>query len=134
MGFPNLDDFEAFVWIPDLFSIFSAKYWNYARFFWNGFQHWISSNKQKNIANNEKYCFPGPNNSNIPRIVSIIAEAFFREAIEPSKPEGYRMTNIIRQIQSNETFFQSVIQTLSPELQQALHNALHTAPSTWEIW
>lgn len=74
--------------------------------------------------------FLGPNNTNIPRIVSIIAEAFFREAIEPSKPEGFRMTNIIRQIQSNETFFQSVVQNLTPELQQALHTALHTPPST----
>lgn len=77
------------------------------------------------------FCFIlGPNNSNIPRIINIIAEAFFREAIDPSKPEGYRMSNIVRQVQSNESFFQSVVQSLTPELQQALHVALHTPPST----
>ncbi|XP_056644461.1 importin-5 [Diorhabda sublineata] len=72
----------------------------------------------------------GVNNSNIPRIIGIIAEAFFREVIEPTKPEGFRMVNIVRQVQSNETFFQSVVQSLAPELQQALHVALHTAPTS----
>lgn len=49
--------------------------------------------------------------------------------MEPTKPEGIRMLNIVRQVQSNETLFQNVIQSLAPELQQALHNALHT-PAT----
>ncbi|EFA03140.1 importin-5 [Tribolium castaneum] len=70
----------------------------------------------------------GAGNANIPRIVTIIAEAFFREVIEPSKPEGYRMVNLVRQVQSNESYFQSIVQTLAPELQHALHVALHAPP------
>ncbi|KAL1491195.1 hypothetical protein ABEB36_011831 [Hypothenemus hampei] len=72
----------------------------------------------------------GANNSNIPKIMHIIAEAFHREAIEPQSPEGSRMLNIVRQVQSNESFFQSVVATMSPEQQQALHLALHTAATT----
>lgn len=72
----------------------------------------------------------GANNSNIPRIINIIAEAFYRDAIEPGKMESYRMLNIVRQVQSNESFFQTVVQQMAPELQQALHVALHTIPST----
>ncbi|KAK9870586.1 hypothetical protein WA026_008149 [Henosepilachna vigintioctopunctata] len=68
----------------------------------------------------------GAGNVNIPRIVYVVAEAFFRDVIEPSKPEGIRMLNIVRQVQSNEAMFQTVIQSLTPELQQTLHNALHT--------
>ncbi|KAF7281384.1 karyopherin beta 3 [Rhynchophorus ferrugineus] len=68
----------------------------------------------------------GPNNSFIPRIIHIIAEAFHRDAIEAKSPEGSRMLNIVRQVQSNESFFQSVVESLAPELQQALHVALHT--------
>jgi HEAT repeat protein len=72
----------------------------------------------------------GAGNSNIPRIINILAEAFYREVIDPSKPEGFRMVNIVRQVQSNESFFQSVVQTLPPELQHALHVALHATPSS----
>lgn len=50
----------------------------------------------------------------------------FREDIEFSKPGGNRMKNI----SSNKLFFQSCIQTLCPELQQALHAALHSLSST----
>ncbi|CAH0556676.1 unnamed protein product [Brassicogethes aeneus] len=71
----------------------------------------------------------GANNENIPRIINIIAEAFFRDAIDASKPEGFRMLNIVRQVQSNESFFQNIVQALAPELQQALHVALHTPPA-----
>nr|CAH7769767.1 unnamed protein product [Callosobruchus chinensis] len=67
----------------------------------------------------------GPNNENIPRIITIIAEAFFREVVEASKPEGFRMLSLVRQVQTNESLFQTVVQQLSPELQQALHVALH---------
>lgn len=72
----------------------------------------------------------GANNSNIPRIMNIIAEAFYRDVIEPSVMEGFRMLNIVRQVQSNESFFQSIVQQMAPELQQALHVALHTIPSS----
>lgn len=67
----------------------------------------------------------GAGNINIPRIIAIVAEAFFRDVMEPTKPEGVRMLNIVRQVQSNEALFQTVVQSLAAELQQALHNALH---------
>ncbi|XP_050306794.1 importin-5 [Anthonomus grandis grandis] len=70
----------------------------------------------------------GVNNANIPKIIQIISEAFYKEAIEPSSTEGARMLNIVRQVQVNESFFQTVVQALAPEQQQALHAALH-APS-----
>lgn len=66
----------------------------------------------------------GPNNTNLPRLVGIMAEAFSKEVIEPTKEVGVRMTNIVRQIQSNETMFQSCIAALTPEQQQALSSAL----------
>lgn len=73
--------------------------------------------------------FLGSGNENIPRIMSIFAEAFHREAIQPGKPEGIRLVNIVRQVQTNETLFQNIVSSLQPELQQALHVALHAPPS-----
>lgn len=75
------------------------------------------------------FFFAGPNNENIPKILNIFAEAFYRDVIEPSNVEGFRMLNIVRQVQSNETLFQNIVSTFRPELQQALHVALH-APRT----
>lgn len=72
--------------------------------------------------------FSGANNANIPKIIHIIAEAFHMEVMEPSSTEGARMLNIVRQVQSNESFFQTVVQTMTPEQQQALHAALHATP------
>lgn len=68
----------------------------------------------------------GINNANIPKLVGIIAEAFSKEVVEPTVPVGIRMTNIVRQIQSNETMFQTCIAALTPEQQQALSSALQT--------
>lgn len=68
----------------------------------------------------------GPNNANLPKLVGIMAEAFSKEVIEPTAPVGIRMTNIVRQIQSNESMFQNCIAALSPEQQQALSSALQT--------
>ncbi|XP_017777748.1 PREDICTED: importin-5 [Nicrophorus vespilloides] len=71
----------------------------------------------------------GAGNDNVPRIISIFAEAFYREALDASKPESVRVLNIIRQVQSNEQLFQGILSALRPELQQALHIALHTPPA-----
>ncbi|XP_066262018.1 importin-5 [Euwallacea similis] len=72
----------------------------------------------------------GVNNANIPKIIHIIAEAFNNEVLEPSSTEGARMLNIVRQVQSNDTFFQTVVQTMTPEQQQALHAALHSSTAS----
>lgn len=70
----------------------------------------------------------GPNNTNLPRLVGIMAEAFSKEVIKSTQPVGIRMTNIVRQIQSNDTMFQTCIAALTPEQQQALSSALQTQP------
>ncbi|KAI4464528.1 importin beta [Holotrichia oblita] len=67
----------------------------------------------------------GPGNSNIPRIITIFAEAFFRDAMDPTSQNSQRILNIIKQVQANATLFQNVVSTLRPELQQALHIALN---------
>lgn len=41
----------------------------------------------------------GPNNSNIPRLIAIMAEAFLRDAIPAEHEVKQRMLHIIRQIQ-----------------------------------
>jgi len=71
----------------------------------------------------------GSGNDNIPRIIQIFAEAFFRDVLDPAKPSGVRVLSIIRQVQSNEQLFQGVVTALRPELQQALHMALHMPTS-----
>lgn len=68
----------------------------------------------------------GVNNSNLPKLVGIMAETFSKEVIDPTAPVGIRMTNIVRQIQSNDTMFQTCIANLTPEQQQALSSALST--------
>ncbi|KAK4879979.1 hypothetical protein RN001_008125 [Aquatica leii] len=70
----------------------------------------------------------GPGNGNIPKILNIFAEAFYRDMIDTSSPEGFRMLNIVKQVQSNESLFQNVVTGFRPELQQALHVALHAPP------
>lgn len=70
----------------------------------------------------------GAGNENVPRILRIFAHAFSKEAIDPAKPEGVRILNIIRQVQSNEQVFQNIVTNFSADLQQALHVALNTTP------
>lgn len=41
----------------------------------------------------------GPNNSNLPKLIAIIAEAFYQDAIQPEHAVAQRMLNIVRQIQ-----------------------------------
>lgn len=65
----------------------------------------------------------GANNSNLPRIVSIIAEAFRNEAVALTNPEAQRMINIVKQIESNPELFQACIAQLTPEQNNALQEA-----------
>lgn len=75
----------------------------------------------------------GVNNCNLPRIVSIIADTFCTNVLEPKTPTGNRMLTIVKQIESNPDVMQACASTLSPEQQQALTEAyreLAAAPST----
>ncbi|XP_064638859.1 importin-5-like [Lineus longissimus] len=62
----------------------------------------------------------GENNSNVPRILAIIAEALHREVFPTDEPLYTRIGNIVRQVQTNTGMFTACIQQLSPEQQQAL--------------
>ncbi|KAL1132390.1 hypothetical protein AAG570_010345 [Ranatra chinensis] len=75
------------------------------------------------IENNNSIIL-GPNSSNIPRLIAIIAETFSRDGIASDDPVAIRMTNIVRQIQANGELFQVCISQLTSEQQVALHDAL----------
>ncbi|XP_058802795.1 importin-5 [Phymastichus coffea] len=70
----------------------------------------------------------GPNNSNLPRLISFFAEALNKEVVSSDNPVHVRILSIVRQIQSNETLFQACINVLTTDQQQALHEALSAQP------
>lgn len=65
----------------------------------------------------------GASNTNLPRIVCIIAEAFYRDVIGPSHEVGRRMVEIVKQIEQNPDVFQACLGLLSVEQKQALEDA-----------
>ncbi|XP_055921523.1 importin-5 [Eupeodes corollae] len=65
----------------------------------------------------------GANNSNLPRIVSIIAQAFKAGVVKPLSEEGSRMIGIVKQLESNPDVFQACVSILTPELKQGLEEA-----------
>ncbi|XP_055850061.1 importin-5 [Episyrphus balteatus] len=65
----------------------------------------------------------GANNSNLPRIVSIIAQAFKSGVVKPLSEEGSRMIGIVKQLESNPDVFQACVSILTPELKQGLEEA-----------
>ncbi|KAF6207377.1 hypothetical protein GE061_018618 [Apolygus lucorum] len=67
----------------------------------------------------------GPNSSNIPRLIAIIAESFHRGAICQKHPVAQRMISIIRQIQSSGEIFQLCVNQLTAEQQVALSELLN---------
>lgn len=76
----------------------------------------------------------GANNSNLPRIVLIIAEAFKNKTIPDDNPEALRMINIVKHIESNPEMFQACIAHLTPEqntaLQEAYKNVMNVQPQS----
>jgi hypothetical protein len=66
----------------------------------------------------------GENNQNLPRIVSVVAEAFQHEALPTTSEVGARMLNIVRLVMSQEAIFQACVSQLTPAAQQALSRVL----------
>ena len=62
----------------------------------------------------------GNNNSNLPQIVLVIAEAFKVKIIKPLSDEGRRLISIVKQIESNPEVFQACVTILSVEQKQSL--------------
>ncbi|CAK9814312.1 Ipo5 [Anthophora quadrimaculata] len=71
----------------------------------------------------------GPNNANLPRLISFFAEALFKDAVPTDNPVMSRILSIVTQIQNNETMFQACINALTADQQQALHEALSAQPT-----
>lgn len=69
----------------------------------------------------------GPNNANLPRLISFFAEALYKDAVSTDNPVMLRILSIVRQIQNNESMFQACINALTTDQQQALHEALSVA-------
>lgn len=65
----------------------------------------------------------GANNSNLPRIVAIIAEAYHNEVIEATQEVGRRMLEIVKQVEQSPDVFQACIGSLSAEQKTALEEA-----------
>lgn len=83
----------------------------------------------------------GPNNTNLPRIVALIADAFFHGVIQIITPTNDidnmsvdviqrnnevagRMLNIVKQIETNPEVFQACITYINDVQKQALEEAL----------
>lgn len=65
----------------------------------------------------------GANNCNLPRIVSIIAQAFANKVVAVISDVGSRMLAIVKQVESNPEVFQVCASQLTPEMQHALQEA-----------
>lgn len=65
----------------------------------------------------------GANNTNLPRIVCIIAEALYRDAIEPTHEVGRRMLEIVKQIEQSPDVFQACLSSLTADQKSALEDA-----------
>lgn len=65
----------------------------------------------------------GPNNSHLPRIVSIIAEAYYRDMVDVTEDVYRRMLDIVRQIEKSPDVFQACLSTLNADQKEALEEA-----------
>lgn len=72
----------------------------------------------------------GANNTNLPRIVCIIAEAFYRDVIDPNHEIGRRMLEIVKQIEQSPDVFQACLSTLTTEQKHALEEAYRELAAT----
>lgn len=69
----------------------------------------------------------GANHANLPRILSIFAETFMKEAIETDTEVAKRMIEIVKQcLQGQTEIAQMCISQLSQEHQLTLHNLLQS--------
>lgn len=68
----------------------------------------------------------GPNNSNIPTLIKIIAEAFLRDAIDRSHAVAQKMIMIVKGIQANQELFNASLAVLNPEQMKMLQSLLMT--------
>ncbi|XP_073425650.1 importin-5 isoform X1 [Dendrobates tinctorius] len=68
----------------------------------------------------------GPNNSNLPRIFSIIADGGVHESVKNEDLCGKRLANVVRQVQASGGLFTECVSQLNPVQQKALQDLLST--------
>lgn len=82
---------------------------NDSTYIWNVYRtslvkHWFICNIYFDHNSNNPVVL-GPNNSNLPRIFSIIADGEIHEAIKHEDPCTKRLANVVRQVQVNTCLF-----------------------------
>merc|ERR1712032_944943 len=66
----------------------------------------------------------GANNSSLPRVVAIIAEALAVEVLPPDHPSKARLIGIVKQVQGNAGVFEACVNALSEPQKLAIRTAL----------
>uniref|UniRef100_A0A674HVH8 Importin 5 n=1 Tax=Taeniopygia guttata TaxID=59729 RepID=A0A674HVH8_TAEGU len=69
----------------------------------------------------------GPNNSNLPRILGIIADGEIHEAIKHEDPCTKRLANVVRQVQTSRGLWTECISQLNADQQAAIQELLNSA-------
>ncbi|KAM4795071.1 importin-5 [Rhinophrynus dorsalis] len=69
----------------------------------------------------------GPNNSNLPKIFSIIADGGVHESIKNEDVCGKRLANVVQQVQASGALFTECVSQLNAAQQKALQDLLSTA-------
>jgi len=66
----------------------------------------------------------GSNNSNLPRVISIIAEALATEVLPPEDVARQRLVNLVKQVQGNGAVFEACVAPLSEPQKRAIQELL----------
>ncbi len=69
----------------------------------------------------------GANNTNLPKVIAIIAEAFSMDALPPDNEAKTRLVNICKQVQTDANLFQACVGVLNDSQKQALSEAMTEA-------
>jgi len=66
----------------------------------------------------------GNNNSNLPRVIAIIAEALATEVLPPEDVARQRLVNLVKQVQGNGAVFEACVAPLSEPQKRAIQELL----------
>lgn len=66
----------------------------------------------------------GANNSNLPRIIAIIAEALATEVLPPEEVAKQRLVNLVKQVQGNGEVFAQCVNGLTEPQKRAIQEVL----------
>merc|ERR1712079_305809 len=75
------------------------------------------------IESNNQH-IPGANNSNLPRIIAIIAEALATEVLPPEEVAKQRLVSLVKQVQGNGEVFAQCVNGLTEPQKRAIQEVL----------